>query len=105
VLIQYKEIDHVACAMIKMNATVSEVARNAANAAEAAGNADEAANTGNRVLEHAINDIVNLAGEVENATQTFHALETESGNIGNVLSVIKGIAGEWLTTITTAVEK
>jgi methyl-accepting chemotaxis protein len=105
VLIQQSEIDQVATAMTEMNATVHEVARSAANAAEAANSADEAAKTGKRVVEDTISVIDNLTGEVENAAEAIHSLEAESENIGNVLSVIKGIAEQTnLLALNAAIE-
>ena len=105
VLKQQLETDQVATAMTEMNATVHEVARSAANAADAAKSADEAANTGKRVVDDTIVVIDNLAGEVEHAAQAIHALEEESENIGNVLSVIKGIAEQTnLLALNAAIE-
>jgi methyl-accepting chemotaxis protein len=105
VLKQQMETDQVATAMTEMNATVHEVAKSAANAADAARSADEAANTGQQVVEDTIAVIDKLADDVEQAAGAIHALEVESNNIGTVLGVIRGIAEQTnLLALNAAIE-
>jgi methyl-accepting chemotaxis protein len=102
---QLAETDQVATAMNEMNATVHEVAQNAALAAESARHADEASHRGKKVVEQTINVINNLATEVERAATVIHTLEKESVDIGSVLDVIRGIAEQTnLLALNAAIE-
>ena len=71
--------------------SVQEVARTAANTADAARNADNEAQAGKKVVTEAMTAINSLAGEVEKAAQTLSDLETDIGNIGAIVDVIRGI--------------
>lgn len=102
---QQTETDQVATAMNEMNATVHEVAQNAALAAESARQADEASHRGKKVVEQTIDVINNLAAEVERAANVIHTLEKESVDIGTVLDVIRGIAEQTnLLALNAAIE-
>ena len=102
---QQQETDQVATAMNEMTATAQEVARNAAQAADAASEADDETRTGQRVVSQTITAIRELVGEVENATDVIHRLETDSEEIGKVLDVIRGIAEQTnLLALNAAIE-
>ena len=102
---QQQETDQVATAMNEMTATAQEVARNAAQAADAASEADDETRTGQNVVSQTINAIRELVGEVENATDVIHRLETDSEEIGKVLDVIRGIAEQTnLLALNAAIE-
>jgi len=102
---QQAETEQVATAMNEMNATVHEVAQNAALAAEAARQADKASNRGKQVVSQTIDVINNLASEVERAAGVIHTLEQESADIGTVLDVIRGIAEQTnLLALNAAIE-
>ncbi len=99
------ETDQVATAMNEMTATAQEVARNASAAADSASLADEETNKGRQVVEQTISAIKSLAGEVENATEVIHRLESDSEEIGKVLDVIRGIAEQTnLLALNAAIE-
>ncbi len=102
---QQNEIEQVATAMNEMNATVHEVANNAANAAEAATGADEQATTGKLVVGRTIDVIGTLADNVEHTATAIKELAQESDNIGSVLDVIRGIAEQTnLLALNAAIE-
>jgi methyl-accepting chemotaxis protein len=102
---QQQETDQVATAMNEMTATAQEVARNASQAADAASEADDETRTGQRVVSQTIAAIRELVGEVENATDVIHRLETDSAEIGKVLDVIRGIAEQTnLLALNAAIE-
>ncbi len=102
---QQQETDQVATAMNQMSATVTEVARHAANAAEAAHNADRSAVEGEQIATETKSVIEALAGEVERAAQVIHKLDEESNEIGMVLDVIKNIAEQTnLLALNAAIE-
>ncbi len=102
---QLAETTQVATAMEEMTATVQEVARNAINASDAAINADSEASSGKNIVTQAVNEINQLASEVENAANVIHELENDSNSIGEVLSVIQGIAEQTnLLALNAAIE-
>lgn len=102
---QLAETTQVATAMEEMTATVQEVARNAVNASDAASNADSEASTGKDIVSQAVCEINQLATEVENAATVIHELENDSNSIGEVLSVIQGIAEQTnLLALNAAIE-
>ncbi len=102
---QLSETTQVATAMEEMTTTVQEVARNAANASEIALTADTDVATGKNVVSQAVSGINQLASEVENAANVIHELENDSNSIGEVLSVIQGIAEQTnLLALNAAIE-
>ena len=102
---QLAETTQVATAMEEMTATVQEVARNAVNASDAAATADAEAATSKSIVKLAVDQINQLASEVENAANVIHELENDSNSIGEVLSVIQGIAEQTnLLALNAAIE-
>jgi len=102
---QLAETTQVATAMEEMTATVQEVARNAVSASDAASTADKEADAGKNIVTLAVNQINQLASEVENAANVIHELENDSNSIGEVLSVIQGIAEQTnLLALNAAIE-
>jgi len=102
---QLAETTHVAAAMDEMTTTVLDVARNAVSASDAAATADTEANTGKNIVSNAMEEINQLATEVDNAANVIHELENDSNSIGQVLSVIQGIAEQTnLLALNAAIE-
>ncbi len=102
---QHKETEQVASAMNQMTATVLEVARNAEQAALAANDASAEATKGHTVVGETISTINALAGEVEKASDVILQLEKDSGNIGAILDVIRGISEQTnLLALNAAIE-
>jgi len=102
---QLAETTQVATAMEEMTATVQEVARNAVSASESAATADTEATSGKNIVTQAMNEINQLASEVDNAASVIHELESDSNSIGEVLSVIQGIAEQTnLLALNAAIE-
>jgi len=105
VIRQLAETTQVATAMEEMTATVQEVARNAVNASDAAVKADQESNDGKQIVSQTVDGINRLANEVENAASVIHELENDSNSIGEVLSVIQGIAEQTnLLALNAAIE-
>ncbi len=105
VLRQQSETSQVATAMNEMAVSVQEVARTAANTADAARNADTEAQAGKQVVTEAMTAINSLAGEVEKAANTLSDLETDIGNIGAIVDVIRGITEQTnLLALNAAIE-
>jgi len=102
---QLAETTQVATAMGEMTGTVLEVARNAVSASDAAGTADTEAASGKSIVTQAMEEINQLASEVDNAANVIHELENDSNSIGEVLSVIQGIAEQTnLLALNAAIE-
>lgn len=102
---QFNRTDQVATAMNEMSATAQEVARHAADAARAADDADQSAQQGERVMQGTIHTITQMRGEIANTATVIRQLETDSGRIGKVLEVIRGIAEQTnLLALNAAIE-
>jgi methyl-accepting chemotaxis protein len=102
---QFSRTDQVATAMNEMSATAQEVARHAADAARAADDADQSAQTGEKVMQGTILTITRMRGEIANTATVIRQLETDSGRIGKVLEVIRGIAEQTnLLALNAAIE-
>lgn len=102
---QFSRTDQVATAMHEMSATAQEVARHAAEAARAADAADHSAQQGETMMRSTIQTITHMRGEISNTAEVIRRLETDSGRIGKVLEVIRGIAGQTnLLALNAAIE-
>ncbi|WP_296127676.1 methyl-accepting chemotaxis protein [Pseudomonas sp. Ga0074129] len=102
---QFSRTDQVATAMHEMSATAQEVARHAVEAAGAADAADNAARQGERVMQATISTITDIRSEISNTAEVVRRLETDTGRIGKVLEVIRGIAEQTnLLALNAAIE-
>ena len=102
---QFSRTDQVATAMHEMSATAQEVARHAADAARAADDADQHAQAGGRVMQATIETISRVSGEIASTADVIRRLEADSGRIGKVLEVIRGIAEQTnLLALNAAIE-
>ncbi|MGS0541820.1 methyl-accepting chemotaxis protein [Pseudomonas parakoreensis] len=102
---QFNRTDQVATAMNEMSATAQEVARHAADAARAADDADQSAQQGEKVMQGTIHTITRMRGEIANTAEVIRRLESDSGRIGKVLEVIRGIAEQTnLLALNAAIE-
>jgi methyl-accepting chemotaxis protein len=101
---QFNRTDQVATAMNEMSATAQEVARHAAMRARAADDADHSAQKA-RKMQGTIATITQMRGEILNTGTVIRRLETDSGRIGKVLEVIRGIAEQTnLLALNAAIE-
>jgi methyl-accepting chemotaxis protein len=102
---QFSRTDQVATAMHEMSATAQEVARHAADAARAADDADHSSQQGSKVMNSTIQTITTMRGEIANTADVIRRLEADSGRIGKVLEVIRGIADQTnLLALNAAIE-
>ncbi len=102
---QFSRTDQVATAMHEMSATAQEVARHAADAARAADDADQSSQQGGTVMKSTIKTITDMRGEISNTAEVIRRLEADSGRIGKVLEVIRGIADQTnLLALNAAIE-
>ncbi|MDX9766568.1 MAG: methyl-accepting chemotaxis protein [Ectothiorhodospiraceae bacterium] len=102
---QMSDIHQLSTAMTEVAASVQEVARNAASTADAAVKAREQVGAGQRVVNEAVTAIDALAREVDRAATVIGRVETDSGEIGKILEVIRGIAEQTnLLALNAAIE-
>ncbi|MFV2057479.1 MAG: methyl-accepting chemotaxis protein [Thiohalomonadales bacterium] len=102
---QQSETEQVATAMNEMTATVQEVARHANEASSAAQSADDEALNGKNVVEQVVSSISTLADEILNAKTIISQVESDTGDIGTVLEVIRGVAEQTnLLALNAAIE-
>lgn len=102
---QFSRTDQVATAMQEMSATAQEVARYAGDAARAADEADDSAQRGEDVMEETIRSIDEMRREIDRTVEVIRQLESDSGRIGKVLDVIRGIAEQTnLLALNAAIE-
>jgi methyl-accepting chemotaxis protein len=102
---QQSETDQLATAMNEMSATVREVAESVGNTSTAANDANDEAEKGHRVMEQAVQEIGQLAVQIERASEVMAQVERDSENISTVLDVIKSIAEQTnLLALNAAIE-
>ncbi|UVL27960.1 methyl-accepting chemotaxis protein [Pseudomonas donghuensis] len=102
---QFQRTDQVATAMHEMSATAQEVARHAADAARAADEADHSAQAGEQVMQQTIDTIAVVNQEIAGTAVVIRHLQADSGRIGKVLEVIRGIAEQTnLLALNAAIE-
>ncbi|MGV2835932.1 methyl-accepting chemotaxis protein [Pseudomonas shirazensis] len=88
-----------------MSATVHDVARNAEQAAQAAEVADGKVDSGQQVVRQSLQRIEQLAVAAEAASAGIDSLSAEIHTIGDVLEVIKSVAGQTnLLALNAAIE-
>jgi len=97
--------EQLATAMNEMVATVHEVAKNTEAARSKANEADEAATEGHNVVEESIALIRGMASTVSSAAEAIDRLAKDSGQIGEILNVIRGISDQTnLLALNAAIE-
>lgn len=95
----------IAAAINEMVSTVSEVAKNASQAADATVRAETSLHDGNQIMTSAIAAITRVADEVAQTSVQMNQLKEESTSVGAVLDVIKGIAEQTnLLALNAAIE-
>ena len=102
---QTEEINSVATSVTEVSATINDVVQHANEAEQAANSAKSSVSGGRSVVEQTINEISVLADNAQTTTEVLTTLEKEGENIGQVLSVIRGIADQTnLLALNAAIE-
>lgn len=102
---QQTQTESVASATAQMNATSQAVSQNIGATATAADEANQQAMSGQQVLEGAIDEVLDLARQIQDASLVISQLEQDTGNIGSVLAEISGIAEQTnLLALNAAIE-
>lgn len=102
---QQAETEQVAAAMEEMAYSFSKVAENAIQASEAAKQANKDASVGHSVVQLTQEAIHELAQSIKETESQVADLEVQSLDIGGILDVIRGIAGQTnLLALNAAIE-
>ncbi|BAU58225.1 methyl-accepting chemotaxis protein [Halorhodospira halochloris] len=102
---QQSRSSEVATAMNEMSASIQEITRNTQETADAARSTSDQARQGQRGVSATIDAIHSLSDNVNQSSASIHALEEQSGKIGQVLEVIRGIADQTnLLALNAAIE-
>ncbi len=103
--LQKQRVVETATAMEQMNATVLEVAKNAASAAENAQDAKERAENGAEVVDRAVSAINEINELTERLKENMEVLNNKANNISTVITVISDIADQTnLLALNAAIE-
>ncbi len=96
---------HISTAINEMDTAVENIACNTSNAADAAQTAEQNAHLGLTTMQQTIESIISLSDGAKLLTSAMGKLETDTGRIGAVLDVIKGIAEQTnLLALNAAIE-
>lgn len=102
---QHQEIDSVVTAITEMSATASDVAKHAIDAADSAQSARGSANTTEKTLSFAVDEVTKLADDMGQAAQAVSAVASRSNDIRKILDVIGAIADQTnLLALNAAIE-
>jgi len=102
---QQSQVEQIATAINQMSATAQEVASHAEETANATKEANEQSENAKVVVVEAMSSVDVLSDMVGNASNVISNLEKEGENIGNVLTVISGIAEQTnLLALNAAIE-
>ena len=102
---QFKEVDMVATASEEMTQTSALVLENADKAAVMASEAEKLTESGHLVVQQSANSMQELVEKMAMAVPIANALEKNSVNISDILSVIEGISAQTnLLALNAAIE-
>lgn len=102
---QLEELEQLATAMNEMTVTATEVASNAQVAASAAQEADNATQQGSVIVNESTRSINQLSANIDMAVEKVAGLESATGNIETIVSVINDIAEQTnLLALNAAIE-
>ncbi|SMF31928.1 methyl-accepting chemotaxis sensory transducer with Cache sensor [Alteromonadaceae bacterium Bs31] len=102
---QQSETEQVATAMNEMSAAAHEIAQNAEFASSNAAQAKIESHKSRSIVANALTVVDELASDLDTTTQVIDRLKSETENIGNVLTVIQGIAEQTnLLALNAAIE-
>lgn len=104
-LSQRSTVTNVSHLITELNKAVVEVVHHAEQASASASQADTDAKAGQKQVNEALDQIAELAQNIENSVALTSRMTTDSSNISQVIHVIKGIAGQTnLLALNAAIE-
>jgi methyl-accepting chemotaxis protein len=105
VSMQHEQTDQVATAVSQMSEAGREIAMNTEVAATTANQADKLSKEADATVQTAIKTITGLSKDIDEASKVISSLESDVGEIVNILNVIVGIAEQTnLLALNAAIE-
>lgn len=102
---QNEEVTQAASAVTELTAAVEDVARNAAEASSAASQSNVSAGEGQAQVNQTVDAIQRMMDEVRNTATEVRDVATQAQSIGQVMTVIRGIADQTnLLALNAAIE-
>jgi len=102
---QHEQTEALATAMNEMAMTAQEVANTAERTAANSHDADEAAHTGNAIVDKTIARITDVAEEMQRLLSTISQLERDTEEVENILNIISDISDQTnLLALNAAIE-
>ncbi|MBD1387964.1 methyl-accepting chemotaxis protein [Neiella sp. HB171785] len=102
---QSQNIAMLATAMVEMEASFAEVAQLACDTAEQVASVEKSATLGSEIMAQTIQSTNVVSGELESSVERIRDVEHYSEQIGDILSVIRGIAEQTnLLALNAAIE-
>jgi len=102
---QASRTSSVAAAINQLGAAAEEIARNAAHASHQATDVRQLAEEGSQVLDRTISAIHQLSSKISASSDTIETLNSKTGDIGQILEVIKSISEQTnLLALNAAIE-
>jgi methyl-accepting chemotaxis protein len=102
---QSEQTSRVAVSVQEMSATVAEVAQSVSNTLQQVESTHNDVNSGESLLQSNIQDINQLAGNIEHGSTVIERLNENTNSIGSILDVIRGIAEQTnLLALNAAIE-
>lgn len=99
------QTEQVVTAMTEVSQTIMDMAKNASQAADASRSASETAAKGKQIVDTTANDMIKIAQTVQAAASTIEELGRSSAQIGEIVTVINGIADQTnLLALNAAIE-
>jgi hemerythrin-like metal-binding protein len=99
------QTDQVVTAMTEVSQTIMDMARNASSAADGSKNASNTATKGKQIVDTTAQDMMGIAKTVQEAASTIEELGRSSAQIGEIVTVINGIADQTnLLALNAAIE-
>lgn len=103
--VQHEQIEHAVTAMTEMSKTIHDVALNSQQASASASEADNEAAKGAQLVNDAVSKTHELLDSMNTASGAMGQLESNVGNIGTVVDVIRGISEQTnLLALNAAIE-
>ncbi|MFT5814058.1 MAG: methyl-accepting chemotaxis protein [Psychroserpens sp.] len=105
VLTQRAQVDQISAAIEELSYSSVEVSSNCNDAAESSTQALKLANTGGEIVQESLSQMVSIKQAFDNSNSAITSLSAQSKQIGDILSVIKGIADQTnLLALNAAIE-
>jgi len=102
---QTAQVEQIAAAIEELSNSSLEVANNCVDASDSSSSTLKLAKSGGEVVQKTLSQMIDIKDAFENSSQAISMLSTQSKEIENILSVIKGIADQTnLLALNAAIE-